>query len=89
VTAAVPEDAGGGTCLGSPEHVNRTVADGTPDRGDRIELLQRRMGVAVRGTVFYSDQLQLLVKWDDGRSGSLPRGVTDGFRIVEERSSPP
>jgi hypothetical protein len=89
VTAAVPEDAGGGTSLASPEHMNRTVADCTPNRGDRIELLPLRMGVPVRGTVFYSDQLQMLVKWDDGRSESLRRGVTDGFRIVEERSSTP
>ena len=89
VTAAVPEDAGGGICVASPEHMNRTVADCTPNRGDRIELLGRRLGVPVRGTVFYSDQLKLLVKWDDGRSGSLLRGVTDGFRIVEERSSAP
>ena len=43
------------------------------------------MGVSVRGTVFYADELQMLVKWDDGRSESVWRGVTDGlFRIVEE-----
>jgi len=47
------------------------------------------MGVPVRGTVFYSDQLQVLIKWDNGRSGSLLRGAIDGFRIVEERSSAP
>jgi hypothetical protein len=58
--------------------------DRTPSKGDRIELFQRRTGVAVRGTVFYSDQLQLLVKWDDGRSGSLRQGGTSGFRIVEK-----
>jgi hypothetical protein len=65
------------------EALNRTVADCTPDKGDRIELL--RMGVPVRGTDFYADELQMLVEWDDGRSESLRRGVTDGFfRIVEE-----
>ena len=65
------------------EALNRTVADCTPDKGARIELL--RKGVPVRGTVFYADELQMLVKWDDGRSESLRRGVTDGlFRIVEE-----
>ena len=53
-----------------------------PGRGDRIELLRPRMGVRVRGTVFYSDQLQILVKWDDGRSESLRPGVV-GFRIVD------
>jgi hypothetical protein len=75
--------------LASSEHINRTVADCTPNRGDRIELLQRRLGVPVRGTVFYSDELQMLVKWGDGRSGSLRGGVTDDFRIVEERRSAP
>jgi hypothetical protein len=65
------------------EALNRTVADFTPDNGDRIELL--RIGVRVRGTVFYADELQMLVKWDEGRSESVRRGVTDGlFRIVEE-----
>ena len=39
------------------------------------------MGVRVRGTVFYSDQLQILVKWDDGRSESLRPGCA--YRIVE------
>jgi hypothetical protein len=39
------------------------------------------MGVRVRGTVFYADHLQILVKWDDGRSESLRPGV-DRFRIV-------
>jgi hypothetical protein len=62
------------------EGLNRTVADRTPDKGDGIELL--RMGVPVRGTVFYAHELQ---KWDDGRSESVWRGVTDGlFRIAEE-----
>ena len=56
-----------------------------PSKGERIELLQRRLGLPVRGTVFYSDQLQILVKWDDGRSGSLRPGCeTEAFRIVEE-----
>jgi hypothetical protein len=40
------------------------------------------MGLRVRGTVFYSDQLQILVKWDDGRSESLRPGVA-GFPILE------
>lgn len=52
-----------------------------PSRGDRIELLQPRMGVRARGTVFYSDQLQILVKWDDGRSESLRPGG-NSFRII-------
>ena len=65
------------------EGLNRTLADRTPNEGDRIELL--RMGVRERGTVLRADELQMLVKWDDGRSEIVWRGVTDGlFRIVEE-----
>jgi hypothetical protein len=45
-----------------------------PPRGARIERVER-------GTVFYSDQLQILVKWDDGRSQSLRTGI-DRFRVV-------
>jgi hypothetical protein len=52
-----------------------------PSKGERIELLRPRLGIRVRGTVFYADQLQILVKWDDGRSESLRPGV-DRFRIV-------
>ena len=53
-----------------------------PSKGDRIELLKTQTGVHLRGTVFYSDQLQILVKWDNGRSQSLRVGV-DRYRIVE------
>jgi hypothetical protein len=55
--------------------------DGVPRKGDRIELLEPRYGVRPRGTVFHVDQVQILVKWDDGRSESLRPGV-DRFRIV-------
>jgi hypothetical protein len=55
---------------------------GIPSKGDRIELLQTQTGVHFRGTVFYSDQLQILVKWDNGRSQSLRVGI-DRYRIVE------
>ena len=51
-----------------------------PSRGDRIELAQG-LGFSVRGTVQYVDQVQALVKLDDGRSRSLRIGI-DGFRIV-------
>jgi hypothetical protein len=61
----------------------RQASNFVPRRGDRIELLQPRRGVRVRGTVFYSDQLQILVKWDDGRSEGL-RPAIDRFRIVGE-----
>jgi hypothetical protein len=69
--------------LASTEHISRTIADYSPKRGDRTELLKRRMGVRA-GTVFYSDQLQMPVKADNGRSESLRRGVTNGFRIMQE-----
>jgi hypothetical protein len=52
-----------------------------PDKGDRIELPDRRLGVAARGTVQHVDHVQILVKWDDGRSGGLRVGI-DQFRIV-------
>jgi hypothetical protein len=39
------------------------------------------MGIRLRGRVFYADQLQILVKWDDGRSESLRTG-TQMFRIL-------
>jgi Domain of unknown function (DUF4314) len=54
-----------------------------PMKGDRIELFRTETGVRVRllGTVFYTDQVQILVKWDDGRSQSLRPGV-DRFRII-------
>ena len=53
-----------------------------PGRGDRIELRRPATGVRVRGTVHYSDQLQILVKWDDGRSQSVKPGI-DRYRIIE------
>jgi hypothetical protein len=52
-----------------------------PQKGDRIELVNGPFGVSARGTVEYVDQLQILVKWDDGRSSSLRVG-TDRFRIL-------
>ena len=55
-----------------------------PARGDRIELLHPRLGIRQRGRVFYADQLQVLVKWDDGRSESLRSHLADRFRIVED-----
>jgi hypothetical protein len=50
-----------------------------PPAGARIERIAH-LGLYERGTVFYSDQLQILVKWDSGRSQSLTPGV-DRFRI--------
>jgi hypothetical protein len=53
-----------------------------PNKGERIELLQKETGIRLRGTVFYSDQLQILVKCDNGRSQSLRVG-RDRFRIID------
>jgi hypothetical protein len=43
-----------------------------PSKGDQVE--QRLMGVTRRGYVWYADQLQILVKWEDGKSSSLRLG---------------
>jgi hypothetical protein len=43
-----------------------------PSKGDWVE--QRLMGVTRVGYVWYADQLQVLVKWEDGESGSLRLG---------------
>jgi hypothetical protein len=53
-----------------------------PKKGDRIERFQPQTGVQSLGTVFHVDQVQILVKWDDGRSGTLRPGV-DTFRIID------
>ena len=49
-----------------------------PDKGDQVA--QRRMGVNRVGVVWYADQLQVLVKWQDGKSSSLRLG-RDQFSI--------
>jgi hypothetical protein len=53
-----------------------------PSKGDRIELVDTRLGVRMTGTVYYSDRLQVLVKWDNGTSQSLRPGV-DRFRLID------
>jgi hypothetical protein len=42
----------------------------TPPIGARV--VSRRSGIERSGTVQYSDPLQVLVKWDDGASSSMP-----------------
>jgi hypothetical protein len=59
---------------------NRGNHTRVPCIGDRIEVV--RAGVASRGRVFYADHLQVLVKFDDGRSASLRIG-RDRFRILD------
>jgi hypothetical protein len=56
-----------------------------PSKGERLE--RRRLGVTLRGTVLYSDKVQVLVKWDDGRSSSLRLGVEDLDLTYAEISS--
>jgi hypothetical protein len=46
-----------------------------PNKGDQVE--QRRMGISRMGVVWYADQLQVLVKWQDGKSSSLRLGHDD------------
>jgi hypothetical protein len=53
-------------------------------KGDRIEPILPPHGARARGTVYYVDQLQILVKWDDGRSASLRSDFGNRFRIVED-----
>jgi hypothetical protein len=54
-----------------------------PRKGDRIELVLPRLGVSSRGTVYYVGDLQILVKWDDGRSQNLHPNLARRFRIIE------
>jgi hypothetical protein len=67
---------------GQAETTARRVPRVAPRQGDRIELAERRLGSPTRGTVHYD--LQILIKWDDGRSQSLrPANVADRFWILE------
>lgn len=52
-----------------------------PKKGDRIEITDPT-GARRLGTVHHVDAVQILVKWDDGRSESLDP-ERDRFRIVE------
>jgi len=61
------------------ESVERGGGERIPRKGERVE--RPRTGILQRGTVFYSDQLQILVKWDSGRSESLRPG-RDRFRVI-------
>jgi hypothetical protein len=55
-----------------------------PDVGDEIAIV--RTGISRRGRVCYADQLQILVKWDDGGSSSLLVGGTR-FQVIRRPSS--
>jgi hypothetical protein len=50
-----------------------------PVIGDRVE--RRVAGISQYGTVHYADQLQVLIKWDDGSSSSLRIGI-HRFRVL-------
>jgi hypothetical protein len=53
-----------------------------PSKGERLE--RRELGVTLQGTVLYADRVQVLVKWDNGRSSSLRVGVDDLDMIYAE-----
>lgn len=55
-----------------------------PSRGD--EIVVRRTGISRRGRVYYADQVQMLVKWDDGGSSSLRIGHTP-FEVISRAST--
>lgn len=57
-----------------------------PMIGDRVE--RRTAGVSQYGTVHYADQLQYLVKWDDGSSSSLRVGIHK-IRVLGRSSERP
>jgi hypothetical protein len=76
----------------TPDAVFETDSMQTPGRhgqprvpriGDRIESRVPQFGRNVRGTIHYVDDLQVLIRWDDGRSQSLRRAGEDLFRIIE------
>jgi hypothetical protein len=46
------------------------------------------MGVIRRGYVWYADQLQLLVKWEDGNSSSLRLGCGTRYIAIGEGEAP-
>jgi hypothetical protein len=61
-----------------------------PGRGDRIEVCMPRPSGRRYGTIEYVDRLQVLVRWDDGRSGSLRRGAfEDRFHVLSSATHPP
>jgi hypothetical protein len=56
-----------------------------PSKGDRV--MQFRTGGLIReGYVWYADQLQVLVKWDNGASSSLRRGG-DSFAVASSNGA--
>ena len=56
----------------------RVTGNRIPSKGDQVE--QRRTGTSRVGYVWYVDQLQVLVKWEDGKSSSLRLG-RDQFSV--------
>jgi hypothetical protein len=60
-----------------------------PARGDRIEVCVPRPSGRRYGTIEYVDRLQVLVRWNDGSSGSLRRGTfEDRFHILPSATRP-
>lgn len=53
----------------SQSTVGLPAAPWLPKKGDKVE--RTRNGVTFGGKIFYADELQVLVKWDNGSSSSL------------------
>ena len=68
--------------MSQPERDTQDESIRIPSKGERIELARTRTGIHMRGTVFYSDQVQILVKWDNGPSSSLRVG-RDRFSVID------
>jgi len=71
--------------------VRRQVRQQSPEDGEQRDavrvgdrLMAAARGRVRRGTVQYADELQILVKWDDGSSSSL-RVDSDPYRIVNSQ----
>jgi len=57
-----------------------------PSIGDRVE--RTLAGVSKRGRVHYADELQALVKWEDGSSSSI-RLDREPLRVLEPSRDAP
>ena len=68
--------------VNDPQPHPRFQGRAVPKKGDRIEWTDPVTAVRRLGTVQHVDDVQILVKWDDGRSENLEPDI-DRLRIVE------
>jgi hypothetical protein len=68
--------------------IGTPTAPWVPMKDDKVERI--RNGVAVRGKVCYADELQVLVKWENGSSSSLrvDKGELRGVRPLNPSGVP-